>query len=146
MVRTRGGSHLRPRVRFITPSGRSRPQFQLRTRPQYQLQSPRQSLRSLKGSRGTRHGWDPGPLHQYHSGDLGGPGPPSEPVLQSRGSPHPLGHSRRLLHQLQRRHLRHSFPQPRGSGGPYSSGILSRVMSGYTRGIFIESHTMMSRR
>ena len=29
-------------------------------------------------------------------------------------------HSRRLLHQLQRRHLRHSYPQPRGSGGPYS--------------------------
>ena len=42
----------------VPPSGRSRPQFQLRTRPQYQLQSPRQSLRSLRGSGGTRHRWE----------------------------------------------------------------------------------------
>ena len=129
----------------VPPSGRSRPQFQLRFQTLYQLQSPRQSQRSLRGSGGTRHGWDPGPLHQYHNGDLGGPGPPRGPVLQGRGSLNPLGHSRRLLHQLQRRHLRHSYPQPRGLGGPYSSGILSRGMSGYTQEISMGSHTMTSR-
>ena len=68
----------------VPPSGRSRPQFSL----QNQLQSPRQSLRSLRGLGGTRHGWDPGPLRQCHSGDPGGLGPPSGPVLPDRVSPH----------------------------------------------------------
>ena len=130
----------------IPLSGRSRPQFRLRFQTPYQLQSPRQSQRSLRGSGGTRHGWDPGPLHQYHNGDLGGPGPPSGPVLQGRGSPHPLGHSRRPLHQQQRLPHLPSYHLPRGSGGPYSSGILSRGMSGFTREISMGSHTMTSRR
>ena len=107
-----------PEVGPALPSGRSRPQSQL----QYQSQSPRQSLRSLKDSGDTRHGWDPGPLHQCRRGDLGGPGPPRGPVHQDRGSPHPLGPSRHL-HQQQRRPHRLSYPQPRGLGGPYSSGM-----------------------
>ena len=108
--------------------------------------SPRGSPRGASGVQEVPDmDWDPEPLNQYHSGDLGGPGPPSGPVLQGRGSPHPLGHSCRLQHQLQRRHLRHSYPQPRGSGGPYLSGILSRGMSGYTREISMGSHTVTSR-
>ena len=105
----------------IPPSGRSRPQFQLWTRPRYQLQSPRQSLRSLRGSEGTRHGWDPGPLHQYHDGDPKGPGPPSRPVLQDRGSLHHPGLSR-PLHQQQRLPHLSSYHLPRVSGGPYFVG------------------------
>ena len=83
------------------PSGRSRPQSQLRFQLQYQSQSPRQSPRSLRDSGDTRHGWDPGPLRQYHRGDPGGPGPSSGPVLPDRVSHHPLGPSR-PLHQQQR--------------------------------------------
>ena len=127
----------------VPPSGRCRPQsqqFQL----QHQSQSLRQSLRSFRDFGDIRHGWDPGPLRQYHRGDLGGPGPPSGPVLQDRGSPRHPGPSHH--HQLQRRRHRLSYPPPRGSGGPYSSGILSRAMSGFTREIFMGSHTMMSRR
>ena len=123
------------------PSRRSRPQFQL----QFQSQSLRQSLRSLRDSGDTRPGWDPGPLHQCLRGDLGGPGPPSGPVRQARGSPHPLGPSRHL-HRQQRRPHRLSYPQPRGSGGPYSSGILSRGMSDYTPETSMESHITTFRR
>ena len=128
----------------VPPSGRSRPQsqqFQL----QHQSQFLRQYLRSLRDSGDTRHGWNPGLLRQYHRGGLGGPGPPSEPVLQDRGSPRHPGPSRHL-HQQQRRPRRLSYPQPRGSGGPYSSGILSRGMYGSTAGSSMESHTTTSRR
>ena len=78
-----------------------------------------------------RPGWDPGPLLQCHRGDLGGPGPPSGPVLPDRVShrrPGPSHHHQ----QQQRRPHRLSYPQPRGLGGPYSSGILSRGMSDST--------------
>ena len=140
MVHTRGGSRLRPRIRFSTQSERSRPQFQLRFQTPCQLQSPRQSLRSLRGSGGTRRGWDPGPCHLCLSGDLGGPGPPSGPVLPARVShPHPdLSHHQ--LHQLQRRHHRHSYRLPPGSGGRYSSGTPSRGMYGFTREFHQESY------
>ena len=68
---------------LVHQSGRSRPQFQLRSRPQYPLQSLRQSLRSLKDSDDIRLGWDPGPRHLCLSGDLGGPDPPSGPAHQA---------------------------------------------------------------
>ena len=104
------------------PSGRSRLWFQ----PQFPFQCPSQSLRSLRDSGDTRHGWDPGPLRQFHRGDLGGPGRPSGPVLQDRGSPRHPGPSHH--HQQQRRPHLPSYHLPRGSGGPYSSGTLSRGM------------------
>ena len=122
----------------VPPSGRSRSQSQL----QYQPRSLRQSLRSLRDFGDIKHGWDPGPLRQYHRGDPGGPGPPSGLVLQDRGSPHHPGLSHH--HQVQRRPHRHSYPQPRGLGGPYSLGILSRGMSDSTRRIFMGSRTTMS--
>ena len=59
---------------LVHQSERSRPQFQL------------QSLRSLRDFDYTRLGWDPGPLHQFHSVDLGGPCPPSGPAHQARPS------------------------------------------------------------
>ena len=105
---------------------RSRLQSQLRSRPQYDLQSLRQSLRSLRDSDDTRLGWDPGPHHQCHSADLGGPGPPSGPAHQGRVShPHP-GPSHRQSLQLQRRHHRLSCRLLPGLGGRCSSGTPSR--------------------
>ena len=145
MVRTRGGSHLRPRVRFSTlERERNMPEFQLQSRPQYHLQSLRQSLRSLRDFDYTRLGCDPGPLHQCHSADLGGPVPPSGPAYQARVShPHP-GICHLQSHQLQRRHHRLSCRLPLGSGGRCLSGTPFRGMSHYTRGTFIRSRTTMS--
>ena len=123
----------------VPQSERSRPEFQLRFQTPYQLQSPRQSLRSLRGSGGTRRGWDPGPRHQCLSRDPRGPDPPSGPVLQARVShPHP-GLSRHLLHQLQRRHHCHSYRLPPGSGGRYLSGTPSWGMCGFIAESFIRS-------
>ena len=139
MVHTRVGPASDLGSDSALPSGRSRPQFHLRCPSKFL----RQSLRSLRDSRDTRHGWDPGPLRQCHRGDPGGPGPLSGPVLQDRGSPHRPGLSHHSPHQQQRLPHRHSCPQPRGSRGPYSSGILSRGMSGSTRGIFMGSRTTM---
>ena len=89
------------------PSGRSRPQSQHQFQLQYQSQFPRQSLRSLRDSGDTRHGWDPGPLHQCHRGDPRGPSPPSGPVLSDRVSHRHPGPSH--YHQQQRRPHRHSY-------------------------------------
>ena len=74
----------------------------------YQLRSPRQSLMSLRGSEGTKRGWDPRPHHLCLSGDLGGPGPPSGSVILARVShPHPdLSH-----HQPHQQQRRRSSPQ-----------------------------------
>ena len=116
-----------------------------RSRPQYQLQSLRHSLRSLRDSDDTRLGWEPHPLHQCHSADPGGPGPPSGLVLQARVShPHP-GLNHRQPHQQRRRHLHHSYRLPPGSGGRCLSGTPFRGTSHFTRETFIRSRTTMSR-
>ena len=122
-----------------------RPQPQLRARPQYQFMFPRQSLRSLRDFDYTRLGWDPGPRHQCHSAELGGPDPPSGPAHQSRVShPHP-GPSHRQSHQLLRRHRHLSCRPLPGFGGHCSSGTPSRGMYGSTEEGSIRSRTTMSR-
>ena len=124
---------------------RSRPQFQLQSRPQYHLQSLRQYLRSLRDFDDTRLGWDPGPSHQCHSTDLGGPGPPSGPAHQARASrPHP-GLRHLQSHQLQRRHRHLSCRPLPGFGGRCSSGTPSRGMYGSTAESSIKSRITMSR-
>ena len=50
-------------------------------------------LRSLRDSGDIRPGWDHGPHLWYLRGDAGGPGPPSGPGHQARGSPRDLGPS-----------------------------------------------------
>ena len=128
----------------VPQSERSRPPYQLPFQTLYQLRSPRQSLRSLRGLGGSRRGWDLGPRHLYLNRDLGGPGPPSRPVLPARVShPHPEL-SRHQPHQQQRRHHHHSCRLPPGSGGRYSSGTPSRGMCGSIAESFIRSRTMMS--
>ena len=144
MVRTRGGSRLRPRVRFSTPEREE--QGPVPAPILDPVPAPVQSLRSLRGSKGTRCGWDPGPRHLCLSGDLRGPGPPSGLVHQARVShPHP-DLSRHQPHQQQRRHHRHSCRLPPRSGGRYSSGTPSRGMCGSIVESFIRSRIMMSRR
>ena len=125
---------------LVHQSERSRPQFQLRSRPQ----SLRQSLRSLRDFDDTRLGWDPGPLHQCHNANLGGPGPPSRPVHQAQASHPPPGLSHLQSLQLQRRHRHLSCRLLLGSGGRCSSGTPSRGMYGSTAESSIRSHTMMS--
>ena len=130
----------------VPQSERSRHQFQLRFQSPYQLQSPRQSLRSLRGSGGTRRGWDPKPRHQCHSADPGGPGPQRGPILSARVSHSHPDLSRHQPHQQQRQHHRHSYRPPPGSGSRYSSRTPSWGMYGSTAETFIRSRTMMSRR
>ena len=113
MVRTWGGSRLRPRVRSVHPSVRP----QLRSRPQYHIRSLRQSLRSLRDFVDIRHGWDTGPHRLCLRGELGRPGPPSGPAHQAQASHLPPDLSHHQSHQLQRRHHRLSCHLPPGSGG-----------------------------
>ena len=128
----------------VHQSERNRPQFQLRSRPQYHLQSLRQSLRSLRDFDDTRLGWDPGPRHQYHIPDPGGPDPPSGSVHQPQASHPPPGISHLQSLQLQRRHLRLSCRLLPGLGGRCSSGTPSRGMYGSTAESSIRIRTTMS--
>ena len=155
MVRTRGGSSLRPRVRLSTPEREEQalvpapipdpvPAPVLKAVPE----EP-QGFRRYKTRMGPRA---PTPVPQRRSRRARPSkrartsGPPSGPVLPARvNHPHP-GLSRHLLHQLQRRRHRHSYRLPPGSGGCYSSGTPSREMCGSTVESFIRSRTMMSRR
>ena len=119
------------------------PQF--RFRPQYHLRSLRQYLRSLRDFDDTRLGWDPGPCHQCHSVDLGGPDPPSWPAHRAQAIHPPPGPSHLQLLQLQRRHHSLSCRLLPGSGGRCSSGTPSRGMYGSTAESSIRSRTTMSR-
>ena len=141
----RGSDSVHPSER-PQPQLRSRPQYHLRSRPQYHLRSLRQYLRSLRDFVDTRLGWDPGPRHQYHSAELGGPDPLSGPVHQARVShPHP-GLRHHQSHRLQRRHLRSICHLPPGLGGLCTSGTPFRGILHCIRGTFIRSHSTTSQR
>ena len=104
MVRTRGGSRLRPRVRLST-SKQAEQAPASATVPDPVPEEP-------QGFRRYRTRMRPGPLPQCLRHDPGGPGPPSGQVHQARGSPHHLGLSRRLPHQQQRRAHRPNYRLP----------------------------------
>ena len=144
MVRTRGGSRLRPRVRSVHLS--ERPQPQLRSRPQYHHRSPRQYLRSLRDFVDTRNEWDPGPHRLCLRGDLGGPGPPSGLAHRAQASHLPLGLSHHQSHRLQTRHHHLSYRLPLESGGRYSYGTPFRGMHGSIAERSFRSRTTMSQR
>ena len=137
MVRTRGGSRLRPPVRFSTPEQEEQPQFQ--------LQSLSQSLRSLRGSGGTRPGWDPGPLPQCLRGDPRGPDPLSGPVHQDQGSHRHPGLNHHSPRQQQRPAHRPIFRLLRGSDDLYLLGPRYRGTSICAPETFMESHTTTCR-
>ena len=110
-----------------------------RSRPQLQLQSLIQSLRSLRGSGRIRPGWDPEPLPMCLRDDPGGPGPPSGPGHQARGSPHHLGLNRHL-HQQQMRAHRPIYRLLRGSDDPFLLGPRYQGTSICAPEIFMETH------
>ena len=120
MVRTRGGSHLRPRVRFSTPEREEQASVPASVLdpvpapvPEAVPEEP-QGFRRYQTRMGPRA---PSPVPQRRSKMAR---PSKRARTSGPGESSSSSHSRRLLHQLQRRHLRHSYPQPRGSGGPYS--------------------------
>ena len=123
MVRTRGGSRYRPRVRFSTPemkdpgtsgaAGAHSPDLPTETQP---AQLP--YLRSLRDSGDIIPEWDLRPLLRYLRDDAGGLDPPSGPRHHARGSLQDLGLSRHLP-QLMRAH-HSSYHRPRGLGAPCS--------------------------
>ena len=146
MVSTRGGSRLRPWVRFSTPEREEQAPVPTLVLDHVPAPVPEAVPEEPQGLGGTRRGWDPGPRHQCLSGDPGGLGPPSRAVLPARvNHPHPEL-SRHQPHQQQRRPLRLSCRLPPGSGGRYSSGTPSQGMCGSTAESIIRSSTMMSRR
>ena len=92
-------------------------------------------MRSLRDFEDTRLGWDPGPRHQCHSAELGGPGPPSGPAHQAQVSRPHLGPNHRQPRQLQRRHLPRSCRPLPESGGRCLSGTPFQGTSHFTKGL-----------
>ena len=137
MVRTRGGSCLRPRVRFSTPEREEQAPVPAPV-PEAVSEEP-QGFRRYQ----TRMGpWAPSPMPQRRSrrarpskrARTSGPGESSS----SRPPQSPL-------YQLQRRHHRLSCRLLPGLGGRCSSRTPSRGMYGSTAESSIRSHTTMSR-
>ena len=144
MVRTRGGSRLRPRVRFSTPEREEQalapapvPAPVPSPVPEAVPEEP-QGFQRYQTRMGPRA---PSPVPERR---LGGPGPPSGPAHQARVShPHP-GLSHRQPHPQRRLHLHLSCHLLPGLGGRCSSGTPSRGMYGSTAESSIRSRTTMS--
>ena len=96
MVRTRGGSRIRPQVRFSTPE-REAPAPVLAPVPS---PVPEAVPEEPQGFRRLRHGWDPGPHRLCLRGELGGLGPPSGPAHRAQVSHLPLGPRHLQSHRL----------------------------------------------
>ena len=145
MVRTRGGSRLRPRVRFSTPEREEQASVPAPDPAPVPAPVPEAVPEEPQGFRRYQTRMGPRPRHQCLSRDPEGPGPPSGPVHSARVShPHP-GLSRLQPRQQQRRPHLLSYRLPQGSGGRYSSGTLFRGTSGFTRETSMGSHSTMSR-
>ena len=144
MVRTRGGSRLRPRVRFSTPERETPAPAPVPAPvpspvPEAVLEEP-QGFRRYQTRMGPRA---PSPVPQRRARRAG---PPSGPAHQARVShPHP-GLRHHQLHRLQRRHHRLSCHLPPGLGGLCTSGTTFRGILHYIRGTFSRSHSMTSQR
>ena len=142
MVRTRGGSRVRPRVRFSTPEREAAapvlapvpaPMLELEVivpapvpEPEAAAPVPAPEPSPVPeavpdaplGFRRYQTGWDLGPHPQYLRGELGGPGLPSGLALRAQASHHHLDRHHHHQQQQPRRHIRLSCHRPRGSGGP----------------------------
>ena len=124
MVRTRGGSRVRPRVRFSTPEREAAalepvpapvPAPEPVPEPSPVPEAvPDEPL----GFRRYQTRMGPRAPSQYLRGELGGPGLPSGPALRAQASHHRLDRHHRQPHQQLRRHIHLSYHRPRGSGGP----------------------------
>ena len=112
MVRTRGGSRLRPRVRFSTPE-REAPAPVPSPVPEAVPEEPQGFCRYQ-----TRMG--PGPHHLCLKGELRGLGPPSGPAHRAQASHLLLCLRCHQSHRLQGRLHHLSCRPPPGSGGLWS--------------------------
>ena len=144
MVRTRGGSHLRPRVRFSTLEREEQAQVPApvpapvpSSVPEVVPEEP-QGFRRYQTRMGPRA---PSPVPQRRSRRArpSKRARTSEPGESSSSRPQP-----RQSHQLLRRHHHLSCRPLPGFGGRCSSGTPSRGMYGSTAEGSIRSRTMMS--
>ena len=138
MVRTRGGSRVRPRVRFSTPEREAAALVPAPVpEPEVAVPAPVSEPEAAApvpapepspvpgavpdeplGSDVTRRGWDLEPHPQCLRGELGGPGLPSGLALRAQASHHHLDRHHHHQQQQLRRHIHLSYHEPRGSGGP----------------------------
>ena len=130
MVRTRGGSRVRPRVRFSTPEREAAAPVPAPEPSPVPEAVPYEPL----GFRRYQTRMGPRAPSQCLRGEPGGPGLPSGPALRASGpalrasgpalraqaSHHRLDRHHLQSHQQLRRHLHLSYHRPRGSGGPCS--------------------------
>ena len=145
MVHTRGGSRLRPRVRFSTPEREEQAQVPAPVPAPVPSSVPEAVPEEPQGFRRYQTRMGPRAPSQVPQRRSRRPGPPSGPAHQGRVShPHP-GPSHRQSHQLQRRHRHLSCRPLLRFGGRCSSGTPSRGMYGSTAEGSIMSRTTMSR-
>ena len=116
MVRTRGGSRVRPRVRFSTPEREAAAPVPDPVPSPVPEAVPDEPL----GFRRYQTRMGPRAPSQCPRGELGGPGPPSGPALRAQASHLLLDLRHHQLYHLQRRRRHHSYHRPRGSGAPCS--------------------------
>ena len=116
MVRTRGGSRVRPRVRFSTPERETAAPVPAPVPSPVPEAIPDEPL----GFRRYQTRMGPRAPSQCLRGELGGPGLPSGPALRAQASSHLLDHRHHQSQQQLRRHLHLSYHRPRGLGGPCS--------------------------
>ena len=116
MVRTRGGSRLRPRVRFSTPEREALAPVPAPVPSLVPEAVPEetQGFRRYQTRMGPR-----APLHVPRR-RVRGLDPPSGPAHRTQASHLPLGRNHHQSHLLQRRHHHLSWRQPPRLGGRYS--------------------------
>ena len=143
MVRTRGGSRrLRPPVRFSTPEREEKASVPAVPAPAPEpvpkaVPEEPQGFRRYQTRMGPRA---PPPVPQRRSRRAR----PSKRARTSRPGESSSSRPEPTPSPAVEETCCLSYPQPRGSGGPYSSGILSRGMYGSTAESSMESHTMTS--
>ena len=114
MVRTRGGSRVRPRVRFSTPEREvvaPVPAPEPSPVPEAVPDEPL-GFRRYQTRMGPRA---PSPVPQRRARRAR---PSKRAALRAQASPHRLDRHHRQSHQQLRRYLHLSYHRPRGSGGP----------------------------
>ena len=113
MVHTRGGSRVRPRVRFSTPEREAAAPVPAPVPSPVPEAVPDEPL----GIRRYQTRMGPRAPSQCPRGELRGPDLPRGPALRAQASHHLLGLHHHQLYHLQRRLHHQSYHRPRGSGG-----------------------------
>ena len=135
MVRTRGGSRVRPRVRFSTPERETAAPVPAPVPSPVPEAVPDEPLGFRRYQ--TRMGpWAPSLVPRRRARRAR---PSKGPALRAQASHHLLGPHHQSQHLL-RRHPHLSYHQPHGSGGPFSLDTPFRGMQSY-----VADHSSRSR-